>query len=74
MTTPLIINRLVAAFSSNNLSTSCVLPIQNLSRNFTEVDNMIDVVYEDETDDEAIYNRNGLVCDYITFTFGAEYA
>ena len=24
---------LLAAFSSNNLSTSCVLPIQNLSRN-----------------------------------------
>ena len=32
MITPLIINGLVAAFSSNNLSTSCVLPIQDLSR------------------------------------------
>ena len=33
MTTPLIINGLVAAFSSNNLSTSCVLPIHDFSRN-----------------------------------------
>ena len=61
MTTPLIINGLVAAFSSNNFSTSCVLPIQSESQNdddteqSTEVDNMIDVVYEDETDDEASF-------------------
>ena len=33
MTTPLIINGQVAAFSSNYLLTSCVLPIQDLSRN-----------------------------------------
>ena len=33
----------------------------------TEVDNMVDVVYEDETD------RNCLVRDIITITFGAEY-
>ena len=61
MTTLLINNGLVAAFTSNNLSTSCVLPIQNSSRNLrtmmteqsAKVDNMIDVVYEEETDDEA---------------------
>ena len=35
--TPLIINGLVAAFSSNNLSTSCVLPIQDSSRNLRTV-------------------------------------
>ena len=29
----LIINGLVASFSSNNLSTSCVLPIQDSSQN-----------------------------------------
>ena len=62
MTTPLIIKRLVAAFSSNDLSTSCMLPIQDLSRNLRTM--MIpssplkmitrrDVVYEDEADDEA---------------------
>ena len=39
----------------------------------TEVDNMVDVVYEDETDGEANSNRNGLVCNLITLTFGAEY-
>ena len=57
MTTPLLINGLVAAFSSKHLSTSCVLPIQDLSRNLRTMmipsSNMIDVVYEDETDDEA---------------------
>ena len=64
MTTPLIIKRQVAAFSSNNLSTSCMPPIQDLSRNLRtmmipsspitfENDKTIDVVYEDEADDEA---------------------
>ena len=63
MTTPLITNGLVAAFSSNNLSTSCLCAsdtgLESESQNdddteqSTEVDKMIDVVYEDETDDEA---------------------
>ena len=88
MTTPLIINGLVAAFSSNNLSyhnkhaddntidyqwTSGCIFLQQLinimcasdtglesesqndddTEQSTEVDNMIDVVCEDETDDEA---------------------
>ena len=34
---------------------------------------MIDVVYEDETMMRPISNRNGLVHDIITLTFGAEY-
>ena len=64
MTTPLSINGLLAAVSSNNLSTSCVLSIQehepesqndNDTEQSTEVDNMINVVYEDETDVEAIF-------------------
>ena len=62
MTTPLIINGLVAAFSSNNLSTSCYAsdtePESESQNNddteqSTEVDNIVDVVYEDETDDKA---------------------
>ena len=61
ITTPLIINELVAAFSSNNLSTSCASDtgLESESQNdddteqSTEVDNMKDVVYEDEIDDEA---------------------
>ena len=38
----------------------------------TEVDNMIDVVYGDEMM-RPISNRNGLVRDLITLTFGVEY-
>ena len=62
MTTPLIIKRQVAAFSSNNLSTSCMhsgTGLESESQNYddteqsNENDNTIDVVYEDEADDEA---------------------
>ena len=62
MTRPLIMNGLVAAFSPQQLiDIMCASDtgLESQSQNddddeqSTEVDNMIDVVYEDETDDEA---------------------
>ena len=57
----MIINGLVTAFSSNNIDIMCAsdtgLEPESQNDDDTEqsnkVDNMIDVVYEDETDDEA---------------------
>ena len=51
MTTPLIINGLVAAFSSNNLMCASDTGLEPKAQNdddteqSTEIDNMIDVVY-----------------------------
>ena len=78
MTIPLIINGLVAAFSSNNLSTSCVLPIPDLSWNLRTIlipSSPLKLIKCMRTKPmmRPISNRNGLVRDLITLTFGAEY-
>ena len=77
MTTPLIINgliqQLIDIMCASDTGHESESQNDDDTEESTEVDNMIDVVYEDETDDEPISNRNGLVRDLITLTFGAEY-